>query len=158
MQAKPRDGKRTGARRGLGQPSAVDVHVGARLRLRRAHLGMSQEKLGDAVGLTFQQIQKYERGANRIGASRLFDLSRVLDVPVQFFFDDMARETAAARQGPARADGEAKADQPVAEPAISREGLELVSAYHRIADSGVRRRLLDLAIALADFARPAKAP
>ena len=67
----------------------VDVHVGNRIRLRRTLLGLSQEKLGEALGLTFQQIQKYERGANRVGASRLYDLSQVLDVPIGFFFDDM---------------------------------------------------------------------
>ena len=72
-----------------GQPSPIDVHVGGRIRLRRTLLQMSQERLGDALGLTFQQVQKYERGANRVGASRLFNLSRVLDVPVSFFFDDM---------------------------------------------------------------------
>src|SRR3954464_4710551 len=72
-----------------GKPNPVDVHVGSRVRLRRTLLGMSQEKLGEAIGLTFQQVQKYERGANRLGASRLFDLRRVLDVPVSFFFDDM---------------------------------------------------------------------
>ncbi|MBC8158615.1 MAG: helix-turn-helix transcriptional regulator, partial [Alphaproteobacteria bacterium] len=70
----------------------MDIHVGSRVRLRRTLLGMSQEKLGEAVNLTFQQIQKYERGANRIGASRMFELSRVLDVPVSFFYDDMAEE------------------------------------------------------------------
>src|SRR6476620_12335762 len=73
-----------------GKPNPVDVHVGSRVRLRRTLLGMSQERLGEAIGLTFQQVQKYERGANRVGASRLFDLSRVLDVPVSFFFEDMA--------------------------------------------------------------------
>src|ERR1700739_1133494 len=72
-----------------GKPNPVDVHVGGGVSLRRPLLGMSQEKLGEAIGLTFQQVQKYERGANRIGASRLHDLSRVLDVPVSFFFDDM---------------------------------------------------------------------
>lgn len=75
--------------------SPIDVHVGTRVRLRRTLLGMSQEKLGEALGLTFQQIQKYERGVNRIGASRLFDLARVLDVPIGFFFDDMAPELGA---------------------------------------------------------------
>ena len=70
-------------------PSPVDVHVGNRIRLRRTLLQMSQEKLGDALGLTFQQVQKYERGANRVSASRLFDLGRVLEVPVSFFFDDL---------------------------------------------------------------------
>src|ERR1700735_629684 len=89
MQVKVRDVKRRGGRPKIDSPSPVDLHVGSRVRLRRTLLGMSQEKLGNAVGLTFQQIQKYERGANRIGASRLFDMSRVLDVPVQFFFDEM---------------------------------------------------------------------
>jgi len=69
-----------------GRPSPIDVHVGSRIRLRRTLLGMSQERLGEALGLTFQQVQKYERGVNRVGASRLFDLSRVLDVPISFFF------------------------------------------------------------------------
>src|SRR6202022_4033823 len=77
------------------KPNPTDIHVGARVRLRRTLLGMSQEKLGNAVGLTFQQIQKYERGANRIGASRLYDMASVLDVPVQFFFDEMPAEPAA---------------------------------------------------------------
>ena len=70
-------------------PHPVDVHVGTRVRLRRTLLGMSQEKLGEAIGLTFQQVQKYERGTNRIGASRLYELSRVLDVPVGFFFEEI---------------------------------------------------------------------
>src|SRR4051812_13651265 len=79
-----------------GKPNPVDVHVGNRVRLRRTLLGMSQEKLGESLGLTFQQVQKYERGANRIGASRLWDLSRVLDCPVAFFFEEMDRETESA--------------------------------------------------------------
>src|SRR5258706_10394778 len=77
-------------------PNPTDVHVGARVRLRRTLLGLSQEKLGEAIGLTFQQVQKYERGANRIGASRLWELSGVLDVPVQFFFGEMSQDTVAA--------------------------------------------------------------
>ena len=76
-------------RHGSDHPHPVDVHVGARVRLRRTALGMSQEKLGDAIGLTFQQVQKYERGTNRIGASRLYELSRVLEVPVSFFFEEL---------------------------------------------------------------------
>ena len=80
--------RRPGRQKG-NKPSPIDVHVGSRVRLRRNMLGLSQEKLGGAIGLTFQQVQKYERGANRIGASRLHDLSHVLDVPVSFFFDDM---------------------------------------------------------------------
>src|SRR5436309_10080749 len=87
--------RRPGRRKG-DMPNPIDVHVGSRVRLRRNMLGLSQEKLGEAIGLTFQQVQKYERGANRIGASRLHDLSRVLDVPVSFFFDDMDPERASA--------------------------------------------------------------
>jgi transcriptional regulator with XRE-family HTH domain len=127
-----------------GTPNPVDVHVGSRVRLRRTLLGLSQEKLGEAVGLTFQQIQKYERGANRIGASRLFEFSRILDVPVSFFFDDM---------GDRFKNGEASlaygaADQPQmtldADPLTRRETLELVRAYYRIADPHVRKRLFEL--------------
>src|SRR3989339_270854 len=81
----------------LGTPRPVDVHVGQRLRQRRTLLGMSQEKLGEAVNLTFQQIQKYERGANRIGASRLFQLGQVLDVSVSYFFEDMPGEVTKTR-------------------------------------------------------------
>ncbi len=77
---------------GTGIPNPVDVHVGARLRVRRTLLGMSQTTLSEAMGLTYQQVQKYERGANRISASRLFALTRVLDVPIQFFFDYMPAE------------------------------------------------------------------
>ena len=80
-------------------PSPIDVHVGGRIRLRRTLMGMSQERLGEALGLTFQQVQKYERGVNRVGASRLFDLSRVLDVPISFFFDDMPEPLAGLHGG-----------------------------------------------------------
>src|ERR1700744_4827409 len=83
------------------RPSPIDVHVGTRIRLRRTLLGMSQERLGEALGLTFQQVQKYERGVNRVGASRLFDLSRVLDVPISFFFDDMPDSLSATFGSPA---------------------------------------------------------
>ena len=75
--------------RGSRRANPIDVHVGSRVRLRRMLLGMSQEKLGEHLGLTFQQIQKYEKGINRIGASRLFDLSNVLGVPVQFFYEEL---------------------------------------------------------------------
>src|SRR5271168_979573 len=80
---------------GETRPSPIDVHVGSRIRLRRTLMGMSQERLGESLGLTFQQVQKYERGVNRVGASRLYDLSRVLDVPISFFFDDMPDSLAA---------------------------------------------------------------
>jgi transcriptional regulator with XRE-family HTH domain len=112
-------------------------------------LGMSQGKLGDAIGLTFQQVQKYERGANRIGASRLFELSKTLEVPVSFFFDDMPAEIE-AESGP-RAEGLAEDAQAhyAADPMAKRETLELVRAYYRITDSNVRKRVFDLAKALA---------
>jgi transcriptional regulator with XRE-family HTH domain len=130
-----------------GKPNPIDVHVGGRVRLRRTLLGMSQEKLGEALGLTFQQVQKYERGANRVGASRLFDLSRVLDVPVSLFFDDMSEEVEAL--SPRLISG--LSEEPMAfdaDPLTKRETLELVRAYYRITDPQVRRRVLDLAKAL----------
>ncbi len=129
--------------RGTGIPSPVDVHVGARVRLRRTLLGMTQSKLGDALGLTFQQIQKYERGTNRIGSSRLYDLSRVLDVSVEHFFEDMSADVAASP--PAMGRGNAK------EPAsyepnsmAKRETLELVRAYYKIDDAVVCKRVYEL--------------
>ena len=129
------------------RPSPIDVHVGSRIRLRRTLLGMSQERLGDALGLTFQQVQKYERGVNRVGASRLFDLSRVLDVPISFFFDDMPDSLAATFGGtPARrAGGADTATDPFGDDTLSRrETLELVRAYYRITDPSVRKRVFDL--------------
>jgi len=133
------------------KPNPTDVHVGARVRLRRTLLGMSQEKLGDAIGLTFQQVQKYERGANRVGASRLYDLSRVLDVPVSFFFEDSA---AAGALDP-HPGGIAEATEGYeADPMLKRETLELVRAYYKITDPHIRRRLFDLAKALAKSAEP----
>jgi len=122
------------------KPNPTDVYVGSRLRLRRTLMGMSQEKLGEAINLTFQQVQKYERGANRIGASRLLDLARVLDVPVSYFFDEIA---------PAGADPAETAQDAKADPMLKRETLELVRAYYRVPDANVRRRLLDLVRALA---------
>jgi transcriptional regulator with XRE-family HTH domain len=137
--------KRPGRRKG-GEPNPIDVHVGSRVRLRRNMLGLSQEKLGEAIGLTFQQVQKYERGANRIGASRLHDLSRVLDVPVSFFFDNMDPVRAPAiPSGFAESPGEAFESDPLRR----RETVDLVNAYFRISDPLVRRRLFDLAKALA---------
>lgn len=134
--------------RSAGTPNPVDVHVGGRVRLRRTLLGMSQEKLGEAIGLTFQQVQKYERGANRIGASRLFDLSRVLDVPVSFFFDDMPDSVAS--RSPALTRGPTVSEQSTdPDPLAKRETLELVRAYYRISDPLVRKRLFEMTKALA---------
>jgi transcriptional regulator with XRE-family HTH domain len=121
-------------------PNPADVHVGARVRLRRTMLGMSQEKLGEALGLTFQQVQKYERGANRVGASRLWEMSRVLDVPVSYFFEELDGEPGAAGSA---------APEPEADPMTKRETLELVRAYYKITDPAVRRRIFELTKALA---------
>lgn len=140
------------SRRGEG-PNPIDIHVGARLRLRRTLLGLSQEKLGEAVGITFQQLQKYERGANRISASRLFNLSQVLGVPVGFFFDDMpdpdAMATAAENDLPPSSTAEE------VDSMARRETLELVRAYYRINETAVRRRAFDLIKALAGEAKSA---
>ncbi len=145
-------GRRRGRGRGLGGPNPVDVHVGGRVRLRRTLLGMSQEKLGEAIGLTFQQVQKYERGANRIGSSRLFDLSRVLDVSIGFFFDEMSDETAA--KSPRQIMGMAEIQSTFEpDPMAKRETLELVRAYYRINDPKVRKRLFEMTKALAAFSR-----
>ncbi len=127
-------------------PNPIDVHVGRRLRLRRTLLGMSQEKLGDAVRLTFQQIQKYERGVNRIGSSRLYQLSQILDVPVSFFFDDMPPLDESAMLG--LSEGSPTPFEP--DPMAKRETLELVRAYYRINDPAARKRLFELTKAIAN--------
>ena len=134
------------SRRGEG-PNPIDIHVGARLRLRRTLLGLSQEKLGEAVGITFQQLQKYERGSNRISASRLFNLSQVLDVPVSYFFEDLSLSE---RQKPiaTMAESPLPTETEEFETMARRETLELVRAYYRIDDSAVRKRTFDLLKAL----------
>lgn len=139
-----------GSTSGEDAPNPVDSHVGGRVRLRRTLLGMSQEKLGEALSLTFQQVQKYERGANRIGASRLYELSRILDVPVSFFFDDMPP----AAQMPASGKAAFLTDRDQApfeaDPLTRRETLELVRAYYRISNPAIRRKLFELAKALGE--------
>jgi transcriptional regulator with XRE-family HTH domain len=144
------DGRRR--RRKSDKPSPIDVHVGSRVRLRRTLLGMSQERLGNAIGLTFQQVQKYERGANRIGASRLFDLSRVLDVPVSFFFDDLNPGITASVGDGASGSSESSTAPATHEPdpMMRRETLELVRAYYRVPDAQTRRRLFELVKAIAN--------
>jgi transcriptional regulator with XRE-family HTH domain len=143
------------------KPNPIDIHVGKRLRLRRTLLGMSQERLGDLLGLTFQQIQKYERGVNRIGSSRLFELGQILDVPVSFFFDDMS---GADMPGGHFSAGFAEDPAPfehsfdIALPLDKRETLELVRAYYRITDPTIRKRLFELAKALANHEGVAVAP
>ncbi len=145
--SKSKSGSKLGYGHGTGVASPVDVHVGARLRVRRTLLGMNQTNIGDALGVAFQQVQKYENGRNRISASRLFDLSRLLDVPIQYFFDDMP--TAVAASSPAQGGGRAKnppSHEP--DPMAKRETLELVRAYYKITNPQVRKRLYEMVKAL----------
>ena len=127
-------------------PNPIDIHVGKRVRLRRTLLGMSQEKLGKAINVTFQQVQKYERGTNRIGSSRLYQLSQVLDIPVSYFFDDLPIEIT-ARKSPGLTDVKVASFQ--SDPLVKRETLELVRAYYRITDPSVRKRVFELVKAVA---------
>ena len=126
----------------------VDIYVGTRVRQRRSLLGMSQTALANAVGLTFQQIQKYDRGFNRIGSSRLFEFAKVLDVPVSYFFDEIPSNVLTARPASGRnRDGLSEAAAPFEQekdPLIRRETLELVRAYYKVRESRVRKRIADL--------------
>ena len=132
-----------------GVSNPVDIHVGQRLRLRRTLLGMSQEKLGDAVGLTFQQIQKYERGANRIGASRLYQLSRILDVPVAYFFEELPSQIRTHEGQMQIGLSDLPQDTLERDPMARRETLELVRAYYAVGNPKVRRRIVDLVRSLS---------
>jgi transcriptional regulator with XRE-family HTH domain len=122
-------------------PNPTDKHVGSRVRMRRMMLGMSQEKLGNALGLTFQQVQKYEKGTNRIGASRLQQIAHIVQVPVSFFF-----EGAPSVPGLWRHDGMGEAPSPayVSDFLATSDGLALTKAFTRISDSKLRRRIVDL--------------
>jgi transcriptional regulator with XRE-family HTH domain len=122
-------------------PNPIDKHVGSRVRMRRMMLGMSQEKLGDALGLTFQQVQKYEKGTNRIGASRLQQISQILQVPVAFFF-----EGAPHLAGGPPPEGTEHAPSPayVSDFLATSDGLSLTKAFMRIPDAKLRRRIVDL--------------
>jgi transcriptional regulator with XRE-family HTH domain len=133
------------------KPNPMDIHVGSRVRLRRMVIGMSQEKLGEKMGLTFQQIQKYEKGTNRIGASRLFQLSQIMDVPVQFFFEDAP--AGYANRTPAMAGfAESKTEAFLLDFLNSRDGLELNRAFVKITDPKVRKRVVELVRALSEEA------
>ena len=125
------------------QANPIDIQVGNRVRIRRMLIGMSQERLGDLLGLTFQQVQKYEKGVNRIGAGRLFEMARILNVPVDFFYEGV---NSAPRPG-GDAEGEGA---PVMEFISSGEGLQLSLAFMKIKDAKVRKRVLDLVKSLAE--------
>jgi len=126
------------------------VHVGKRVRLRRTLLGMSQEQLGASLNITFQQVQKYERGANRISASRLWDISQILDIQVSYFFEDMTDDT--MRSSPrrvSRGENIAYDDENVRDPMARRETLELVRTYYSIGRPKVRKRITEMVKSLA---------
>jgi transcriptional regulator with XRE-family HTH domain len=127
-------------------PNPIDVHVGNRLRMRRMLIGLSQEKLGERLGLTFQQVQKYEKGSNRVSASRLYHMARILDVPVQFFFEDLPSGLEVpAPEGFA----EAGEQESIIGFLNSLEGLQLNRAFSEITSPEVRRRVVDLVKTLA---------
>lgn len=128
------------------KPNPIDIHVGTRVRLRRTMLGLSQEKLGDSLGITFQQIQKYEKGSNRIGASRLQKLSEILKTPISFFFED------APSSSQNMVGGMSESDSPnyVIDFLSSSEGLQLNKAFANIKDPKVRKKIIDLVRSLAD--------
>ncbi len=128
------------------RPNPIDIHVGSRVRLQRMLRGISQEKLGEKLGLTFQQIQKYEKGVNRIGASRLYDLASVLGVPIQFFYDEAP--VSEARLQPQHGFAENEQDSYVFEFLNSREGLELNRAFAKITDPKKRRAVVELVRAM----------
>ena len=141
--------KSSGRMASKGFPNPIDVHVGSRVRLRRTLLGMSQERLADAIGLTFQQVQKYEKGANRVGSSRLLDLANVLDTTVSYFFEDMSAKVAQQTPSSLLSLKTLPVNDIASDSMMKRETLELVRAYYRIADPAVRKRLGDLVKSVA---------
>lgn len=138
-----------------GEPNPIDVHVGNRIRLRRTLLGLSQEKLATLLGLTFQQVQKYERGMNRVGASRLWDIGKVLEVPIGFFYEDM--EKGVANQSPRMFSIPDSTPTELAEdndgidldPMHRQETIELVKAYYKIGNRKAAKHMFDLIVAMS---------
>jgi len=128
------------------QPNPIDIHVGSRVRLKRTLMSMSQEKLGESLGITFQQVQKYEKGTNRIGASRLQQISGILKTPVSFFFDDAPGFSANAEGGFA----ETESANYVVDFLSTSEGLQLNKAFVKIKDPQVRKKIIDLVRSLND--------
>jgi transcriptional regulator with XRE-family HTH domain len=128
-------------------PNPIDRHVGARVRMRRMLIGMSQEKLGEALGLTFQQVQKYEKGTNRISASRLQQISETLNIPLAFFFKGAPASDGALAGGFAESGAE---DTYASDFVMTAEGLSLNRAFARIADPKVRKKIVDLVTTLAE--------
>jgi transcriptional regulator with XRE-family HTH domain len=133
----------------IASPNPVDLHVGARVRIRRKMLGLSQEQLADAIGLTFQQVQKYERGANRISASKLYDIAGRLQVPVSYFFEGLVDPTSDGVDGVGVA-----VDKILTDLLHTPEGLELAELFPKVQEGRVRRKILDLVRAMVDDEAP----
>jgi transcriptional regulator with XRE-family HTH domain len=142
MAKRPR--KSSGRMASEGFPNPIDVHVGARIRLRRTLLGISQTALAEAIGLTFQQVQKYEKGVNRVSSSRLLDVANALDVAIPYFFEDMSAGVSAQTPSALTKTGQWPASIDDKDPMAKRETLELVRAYYRIPDPVVRKRVFEL--------------
>jgi transcriptional regulator with XRE-family HTH domain len=136
----------------LSQAHPVDVHVGRRLRLKRTIMGLSQESIGKSVGVTFQQIQKYERGINRMGASRLYDFAKALHVPVSYFFEGYGDEL--SENSPVYGMAESEAPGFEHEAISNRETMDIMRAYNKIKNPQVRKRIVDLIKSMAEEAAP----
>jgi transcriptional regulator with XRE-family HTH domain len=132
-----------------GFPNPIDVHVGIRIRLRRTLLGLSQEKLAEAVGLTFQQVQKYEKGANRVSSSRLMDIAEFLEADIPYFFAEMSVAVAGQTPSQLHHSKQLPENDVGKDPMAKRETLELVRAYYNIPDPAVRKRLRDMVVSVA---------
>ncbi len=138
-----------------GQPNPIDIHVGNRIRLRRTLLGLSQEKLASMLGLTFQQVQKYEKGMNRVGASRLWDISKVLEAPISFFYEDMDKDVAnqSPRSFSISDDNKIYLEEETtdfaSDPMSRQETIELVKAYYKIPNRKAAKHLFELIVALS---------
>ncbi|SDE61649.1 helix-turn-helix domain-containing protein [Rhodospira trueperi] len=140
-----REGRRRRAA-SIDGPDPIDIHVGQRMRLRRTMLGKSQDQMARALGVSFQQVQKYERGTNRISASRLFDVSRFLNVPVSYFFEDLTKDAVAARDEEVKVhftDDDIEMEDG-ADPMKRTESLELIQTYWRLPTEVVRSRVLEM--------------
>lgn len=137
---------RTGRQRMIKTADNIDAHIGSRVRLRRLTAGVSQEQLGAALGVTFQQVQKYEKGTNRIGAGRLYRISRILDVPVSYFYEGLGQTNGAAGPG----GGDPGEGSEIVDFLSTPEGFALNRAFNRIGDGPTRRRLVDLVRTIAE--------
>lgn len=129
-------------------PNPIDVHVGSRVRMRRMLAGLSQEKLGERLGLTFQQVQKYEKGSNRVSASRLYQMAQILGVPVQFFFEELPEQSKGSF-GSAQGFSESSQETMIMDFLNSSDGLQLNKAFSEISDPTIRRKVVDLVKAIA---------